>query len=183
MAKKNDRIQWLHNRIASGNYPNENLLAQKFGISRRQAERDVSYMKTELGAPIVYSPKDQGFYYSEEFKLPSTVTTGNDEDYSGITAKFTKELNTNSNNVAVQLQIPHIAELFIPDKLAALELRNFVTSSKPRKHLYICEFHSVELFLGIIMSLNAEIKIISPAWLRERAISSAEKILKSNKNI
>ena len=76
-----------------------------------------------------------------------------------------------------------MAELFIPDKLAALELRNFVTSSKPRKHLYICEFHSVELFLGIIMSLNAEIKIISPAWLRERAISSAEKILKSNKNI
>ena len=182
MAKKNDRIQWLHNRIASGNYPNENLLAQKFGISRRQAERDVSFMKSELGAPIVYSPKDQGFYYSEEFKLPPTITSDNNEDYSGITAKFTKEFSS-GNNVAVQLQIPHIAELYIPDKLAALELRNFVTSAKPRKRLYVCEFHSVELFLGIIMSLNSEIKIISPAWLRERAISSAEKILKSNKII
>lgn len=179
MNGRNARIQWLHNRIASGNYPNENLLAQKFGISRRQAERDVSYMKKELGAPVIYSPKHQGFEYSEEFSLPHTVTTGNDDDYSGITAKFTTR--GGNSETAVQLQIPYTAELYIPDKLAALELRNFVTFSKPRKHLYVCEFHSAELFLGLIMSLDSEIKIISPSWLRDRAVSSAEKILKNNK--
>lgn len=180
MSQRNARIQWLHNRIASGNYPNENLLAEKFGVARRTAERDVNYMKNTLGAPMKYSPAHQGFCYAAEYSLPVTVTTANDDEYSGITAKFTAGTVSKSNTI-VQLQIPYTAELYIPDKLAALELKNFVIASKPRRHMYVCEFHSAELFLGIIMSLDAEIKVISPEWLRERAVSSAEKILKSNK--
>lgn len=181
MSKRNKRIQWLHHRIAAGNHPNEYLLAEKFGISKRQAERDVRFMREELNAPIAYSPAHKGLYYKEEFSLPVTITADNDDDYSGITAKFTAGQGM-SDSTMVQLQIPYTAELEIPDKLAALELKGFVTSSKPRKNLYVCAFHSVELFLGIIMSLNSDIKIISPVWLRERAISSAEKILKNNKS-
>jgi predicted DNA-binding transcriptional regulator YafY len=181
MSNKNARIQWMHNRIAAGNYPNEYLLAEKFGISKRQAERDVRFIREELKAPIVYDAKHKGLYYNEEFSLPVTVTTDNDDDYAGITAKFTAAGRAASDETVVQLQIPYTAELEIKDKLAALELKNFVTSSKPRKNLYVCAFHSVELFLGIVMSLNADIKIISPKWLRDRAVSSAEKILRSNK--
>ncbi len=181
MQKRNARIQWMHNRTASGNYPNESLLAEKFGISKRTAERDINYMKNILGAPMVYCPTHRGFYYDRKFSLQTAVTAVNDDDYSGITAKFT----AGAPNVEsiVQLQIPYTAELYIPDKMAAMELKNFVTSQRPRKSLYVCEFHSVELFLGIIMSLDAEIKILSPVWLRDKAVSAARKILESNQEI
>ncbi len=181
MQKRNARIQWMHNRTASGNYPNESLLAERFGISKRTAERDINYMKNVLGAPMVYSPAHHGFYYEKKFKLQTAVTAGNDDDYSGITAKFTS--GTPVGEAVVQLQIPYTAELYIPDKMAAMELKNFVTAQRPRKHLYVCEFHSTELFLGIIMSLDAEIKILSPIWLRDKAVSAARKILESNKEI
>ena len=45
------------------------------------------------------------------------------------------------------------------------------------------EFQSVEMFIGIIMSFDSDIKIISPDWLREKMLSAAEKIIKNNKNI
>ncbi len=168
----------MHKRIASGNYPNESLLAERFEISKRTAERDINYMKNVLGAPMLYSPTHHGFTYSEKYNLPVNITTGNDDDYSGITAKFTA--GETADDTIVQLQIPYTAELYVPDKLAAMELKNFVTSQRPRKNLYVCEFHSIELFLGIIMSLDSEIKILSPEWLRDRAVSAARKILDSN---
>lgn len=180
MNKKNARIQWMHNRIASGNYPNENRLAEKFGVSRRTAERDIYYMKNTLEAPIAFSTKDQGFYYSEEYNLPLSITTGNDDEYAGIKAKFT--IGKVETDKTVQLQIPYIAELYIPNKLAAMELKNFIVSSKRRKGIYVCEFHSAELFLGIIMSLDAEITVLSPEWLRKKIVSSAEKMLKANEH-
>ncbi len=168
----------MHKRISSGNYPNEMHIAEKFGVTKRTAERDINYMKTALKAPLVYCPLHHGFKYEKKYSLPVNITTGNDDDYSGITAKFT--LGSSPSETTVQLQIPYTAELYIPDKLAAMELKNFVTAQRPRKHLYTCEFHSVELFLGIIMSLDAKIQILAPDWLRERAVSAARKILESN---
>ena len=37
----NERIQWLHKRICDGRYPNAMRLSERFGISHRQAQRDV----------------------------------------------------------------------------------------------------------------------------------------------
>ena len=137
-------------------------------------------MREELGAPIAYDYNAKGFYYTGDFSLPATVTEGNDDDYAGITAKFRGTPAPASDNT-VQLQIPYIAEIETKDKLALLELKSFITSAEPRKHRYVCEFHSVELFLGVVMALGAEIRIVSPDWLRERAVTSAEKMLRANK--
>ena len=65
-----DRIQWLHKKICEDAYPSAIDLANKFSISRRQAQRDVDKMKTQLGAPIIYSHTRGGYYYSEQFTLP-----------------------------------------------------------------------------------------------------------------
>ena len=178
MQQRNSRIQWMHNRIAAGKYPNESLLAERFGISKRTAERDINYMKNVLGAPLVYCPAHRGFYYERRFSLQTQITAGNDDDYSGIASRISP--STPTGDTVVQLQIPYTAELYIPDKMAAMELKNFVTSQHPRKNLYVCEFHSVELFLGVIMSLDSEIKILSPVWLREKAVSAARKIFECN---
>ena len=182
MTKRDKRIQWMHLRISGGYYPNAALLSKKFNISRRQAERDISFMKKELGAPMEYSNERQGFRYTSDFSLPVTVNSGNEATESGLAPKAAQVTNFFSDKKAVQLQIPYTAELIVPDKLAAMELKSFMISSKPRKNYYVCEFQSTELFLGIIMSLDSDVTILSPTWLRERAVSSAKKILESNKN-
>ena len=170
----------MHLRIVGGYYPNAALLSKKFNISRRQAERDISFMRKELKAPMEYSTERQGFRYAREFDLPVTVSEGNDNEEYGIAAKLSENAALSDGKKAIQLQIPHTAELIIPDKLAAMELKSFMISSKPRKNYYLCEFQSTELFLGIIMSLDTEVRIVSPKWLRDRATSSARKILDSN---
>ena len=180
MSEKNRRIRWMHARIAAGSFPNERRISEKFGVSERQARRDIAFMREELSAPIAYDYTAKGFYYTESFSLPPTVTDGNDDDYAGITAKFRGNAAPSAGS-NIQLQIPYIAEIETNDKLALLELKSFITSSNQRKHRYICEFHSVELFLGVVMALGAEIRIVSPDWLRDRAVSSAEKMLKANR--
>lgn len=180
MSNRNSRIQWMHARIASGSFPNERRISEKFGVSERQARRDIAFMRDELGAPIAYDYAAKGFYYTKSFNLPAMITDESADDYAGFTEKLSGNPEPAANST-VQLRIPYIAEIETKDKLALLELKSFITSSSPRKHRYVCEFHSVELFLGVVMALGAEIRIVSPDWLRERAINSAEKMLKANK--
>ena len=65
------RIQWLHKQIFEKRYPNAYRISEKFGISHRQAQRDIEMLKTEFGAPIKYSPQRKGYYYTEDFDLPA----------------------------------------------------------------------------------------------------------------
>ena len=46
----NTRIQWLHKKISMNSYPNAQRLAERFGISHRQAQRDLDYLRRELEA-------------------------------------------------------------------------------------------------------------------------------------
>ena len=65
----NDRIQWLHKKICEEAYPSAVDLSNKFSISRRQAQRDVDKLKTQLRAPIRYSYTRNGYYYSEPYSI------------------------------------------------------------------------------------------------------------------
>ena len=82
----NQRIQWLHRKITEMSYPNAKRLAERFGISHRQAQRDVEFLQLRLGAPLAYDFKRRGYYYTEEFSLPIAVTTANSEEYNGVVA-------------------------------------------------------------------------------------------------
>ena len=46
----NVRIQWLHGELSRNTYPNAARLAERFHISRRQAQRDIDFLKKQLGA-------------------------------------------------------------------------------------------------------------------------------------
>lgn len=73
MAKKlaYERYLWFHERLRAGRYPKMADLAEKFEISRRQAAREIEFMRLFLGAPIEYSPGRNGYFYSDDtFQLP-----------------------------------------------------------------------------------------------------------------
>ena len=77
----NTRIQWLHKKMTLNSYPNAQRLAERFGISHRQAQRDLNYLRCELGAPIEYDNSKKGFYYSHAFSLPVLISSDNDDLY------------------------------------------------------------------------------------------------------
>ncbi len=73
MSKKltYERYQWFHGRAMAGAYPNAGRLAERFEISRKQAQRDVEFMKERLAAPLVYDANRRGYTYTNDgYGLP-----------------------------------------------------------------------------------------------------------------
>ena len=175
------RIQWLHLQIFEGRFPNAYRLSEKFAISHRQAQRDIDYLRKELNAPIKYDAAKKGFYYSEHFSLPSFISRANEADYAEVVSSLRKKSGAGvGESEIVQMQIPFSAEISISDKLGRLALKDFIVGTKSR-NTFLCEFHNVDLFLGRLFTLEADVHIISPKWLREKATLCAEKIIKNNK--
>ena len=79
----------------------------------------------------------------------------------------------------VQMQIPYTAVISIPDKLTRMELQQFIKGEESRGN-YICEFHNVELFLGLLFSAERNIAIRKPEWLRLRYVRAAERVLRAD---
>lgn len=193
-ANANERIRWLHRKIADGSYPNAVRLSERFGVSRRQATRDVEYMRRELSAPIEYDKSRRGFYYSGDFSLPATISIAQPDDYveciaamGDISAAGAAPM-VGGNGEVTQMSIPYTAILEIPEKLTVLKLGRLITGRLParrgdKKNRYICEFGSVEAFLGAVMALGAPVRIVSPEWLRQRLLENAESLIKANEDV
>ena len=175
------RIQWLHKKLCENCYPNAMRLAERFGISHRQAQRDIEHMKTVLNAPIEYSRSHKGFYYSQEFVLPVFVALENDSEYVDMLSGIDMLSGEFAESSIIQMQIPYNATVEIKDKLTVMNMRPFIIAQKP-KHTYECEFQSVEMFLGAIMAMDSDIKIVSPDWLRAKLVDSAKRVLKNNED-
>ena len=171
-----NRIQWLHKYIVEMRYPNASRLAERFGISHRQAQRDVDSLRNDYGAPLCYSAEHRGFYYTKEFSLPSYTVSANEFDY---VEAVTGETTHMAHREILQMQIPYSAVVRIPDKLTRLELQRFIVGEETRGN-YICEFHSVEMFLGLLLAAETDIVIVKPEWLRQRLVRAAERVLRNN---
>ena len=177
----NLRVQWLHKKISEMSYPNAKRLAERFNISHRQAQRDVDFLRVKLNAPLEYDYERKGFYYTSDFSLPVALTNANNEDYNGIIAEAptNDDEHTNVESTMVQLQLPYSAELKIPDRLTVVELGGYITENLGNS-VYLCEFHSIEKFRGVIMSLDSDVRILKPDWLRTRIVRCAQKIIQNN---
>ncbi len=178
----NDRIQWFHKKISANCYPNAAHMSEQFGISHRQAQRDVEFLRKELGAPLEYCPRRKGYYYGTNYVLPLMVETENDADYQAVVSSLYAFNDHTAARSVIQMQLPYTATLEITDKMTVMNLRSFIVGEEPH-HRYRCEFPSVELFLGIVVSADADIRIISPDWLRNKLVSFAKRMLELNQEI
>jgi len=174
-----ERIKWFHKKTYDCCYPNAYRISERFGISHTQATRDIAFLKKKLSAPLFYDKSKKGYYYSEKFNLPPGITTANDDDYVSALSSVLELKNSAFKNSTIQIQIPYNAIIELKNKLALLELKSFI-KEKLKKNRYVCEFKSIELFLSIILTLDANIEIIEPAWLRDRLIMYANRAIKNN---
>lgn len=176
------RIQWLHDELTRGTYPNAARLSERFHISKRQAQRDIDYLRTKLKAPLYYAPHRQGYRYDAPFTIPLMVTGENDDLLAHVAANpFAAPATgiTEADSVIIQSQIPYTATLHIKDKLTVMEMRSYIISDEGRS-AYLCEFHNIDRFLCAILTARAPIRILEPDWLRDKLIAMVEKALQAN---
>ena len=102
----NQRIQWLHKKISDKCYPNAFHLAERFNISHRQAQRDVDYLRSVMGAPVAYSALEKGYYYTEAFSFPLILETENDLEFSDAISGMRDFSDPNAERSVMQLQLP-----------------------------------------------------------------------------
>lgn len=175
----NTRIQWLHKKMSLNGYPNAQRLAERFKISHRQAQRDLEYLKKELGAPIAYDNSRKGFYYTQPYVLPLLFSSDNDDSYIPEIFDVNSRRELGADSSIIQMQIPYTATIEIRNKLTVLELTNYIIAKKPANR-YVCEFHSIEKFIGMLLSIEEDFRVIEPYWLRERLVRSARRVLQNN---
>jgi predicted DNA-binding transcriptional regulator YafY len=72
------RIAAFDRAIRAGEYPNARTIARKLEVGHRTVQRDVEFLRERMGAPLVFDPRRNGYYYSEpDFRLPlMTLTEG-----------------------------------------------------------------------------------------------------------
>ena len=62
------RVMEIHKIVAAGRYPNCSTLAAEIEVTSKTIQRDVSFMREQLGLPLEYDAVKHGFYYSQPVK-------------------------------------------------------------------------------------------------------------------
>src|SRR5947209_5372627 len=66
------RVLWLDGEIRAGGYPSVEALREQFDVSRRTAFHSVAFLRDSLGAPLGYSKRRRGYYYTDPtYVLPA----------------------------------------------------------------------------------------------------------------
>lgn len=73
------RMMRLHEEIAQGNYPNCSKLARDLEVAPKTIQRDIDFMRDQLGLPIEYDERSYGFYYTETVTHFPTVQVSEGE--------------------------------------------------------------------------------------------------------
>ena len=86
------RLMELDALLRQGKYPNCSSFAQQWEVSSKTIQRDIEYMKYQLGAPIEYDALKRGFYYTDEFFMLPSITMNEGELTALNTPPWTPKL-------------------------------------------------------------------------------------------
>jgi predicted DNA-binding transcriptional regulator YafY len=82
------RLQTIHHEIKEGRCPNTSSLARGLSVSSKTVQRDIDYLRDELGAPIEFDRESNGYRYARpDYVLPFLPVDGNDLFSIGVAAQ------------------------------------------------------------------------------------------------
>lgn len=73
------RMLRLHSRLASNNFPNCQKLSSELEVSPKTIQRDIDFMRDQLGMPIRYDELKFGFYYTQPVTSFPTIKVSEGE--------------------------------------------------------------------------------------------------------
>jgi predicted DNA-binding transcriptional regulator YafY len=193
------RIKWLHNELMQNRYPNGRKVSTHFEISHRQGQRDIEYMRDSLGAPLEYSAKNRGYYYSKPFLLPVFYLSEEEnvffkklaEYYDGLSSlgmpeyaryadAFKKITSAYPQKSGPQALIPYTAKIRFTGERRYYRLLDRFYRGNITEDISVYEFYNIELFLGLLLTCGQDFTVLFPKWLGEKLCSLAAKTLKNN---
>lgn len=59
------RVMEIHKTVNAGRYPNCTTLAKAIEVTAKTIQRDISFMRDQLGLPLEYHPVRHGYHYTE----------------------------------------------------------------------------------------------------------------------
>ena len=66
------RLLELHELLKVGKFPNCSTFAEKWEVASKTIQRDIDFLRDQMGAPIEYDALKRGYYYTDPFfMLPS----------------------------------------------------------------------------------------------------------------
>ena len=60
-----ERVFWIDREIRAGHYPNARIIAQRFEVTTKTAQRTLDFMRDRLKLPLDYLAERRGWYYTE----------------------------------------------------------------------------------------------------------------------
>ncbi|NBD24060.1 helix-turn-helix transcriptional regulator [Paenibacillus glycinis] len=125
------RIRWFDGQVREGSYPNSSMLAQRFEISKRQAQRDIEYLAYSLSAPLLYVAKYRGYCYEDKtYALPLLYMTDEEKKILNYLARRYRQYDYDGATAAKR--IADLLDRFTPEAPEAPELRLPVFDMNPR---------------------------------------------------
>jgi predicted DNA-binding transcriptional regulator YafY len=69
MMKSFEKVFVIHRLVLSKKYPNRESIAGELCVDKRTITRYIRWMKEQIGAPIEFDKKNNGYYYTKPFDL------------------------------------------------------------------------------------------------------------------
>ena len=73
------RVLEIHKIVRTGKYPNCSSLAEEIEVTAKTIQRDVTFMRDQLGMPLEYDKLRHGYHYTREVhEFPMLQLSRND---------------------------------------------------------------------------------------------------------
>jgi proteasome accessory factor B len=130
------RLLELDRSIRAGKYPNCLSFAATYECSQKTVQRDIDYLKDQLGAPLAYDRGKQGYYYtSSSWFLPSLSLSEGDLLALLVGSKALEQYRGTPMAAQVERVFAKLAGM-LPDKISIrpeLVFNRFSFTSPPTK--------------------------------------------------
>lgn len=204
------RLQWIDERIRHRAFPNIGQMVERFEISRRQALRDIEYLRDSLGAPIAYDAKRKGYVYTDEsFAVPTQLVTDDQRQLLACLSSHYEVLA--AHDCRTSEVFGAIARLLVrlsgQDKVvtnpkfkvkdgvvpfyAIMQPEGGLPSPIPpslhsfyRGHnnlqQHVFEFYDSHDFIPSLLASGYTFRIVHPQWLKQKLVRYLEQIREAN---
>ncbi|MCG8350261.1 MAG: WYL domain-containing protein, partial [Chloroflexales bacterium] len=117
MSSALNRIFQIDALVRSGAYPNAKDLSARFEVSLRTIYGDIDYFKSTLQAPIHYSRRHNGYYYTDTtWSLPSVIATEGELLAFFLSVELTRRYLGTAFEAPLRKIVDQLAS-WLPDKL------------------------------------------------------------------
>ena len=169
------RLLELDRLIRAGKYPNCLTFAEQWEVSQKTVQRDIDFLRDQLGAPIEYDRRRKGFYYADSSWFLPALSLSEGDLFDLLVASRALE-QYRGTPVARELEriFRKIAEL-MPEKISIrpeLVFSRFSFTSPPSKPVNekiwvtivrgLQTQRMVKMKYGSFESGEAKIRILSP---------------------